>query len=88
MTDKDIDEMLDKLRAQHTEWKDVDRASQDKDQITIDFVGSIDGDDATVERQDDKPIKRGQANLPREFIVQELQRHCVQIPATKRSRPR
>lgn len=43
ITDADIEKVLDHLRAQHTRWKKVDRACQDKDQVVIDFRGSIDG---------------------------------------------
>ncbi|HSW69568.1 MAG TPA: trigger factor [Gammaproteobacteria bacterium] len=43
ITDQDIQRVLDHLRAQHTTWKKIDRAAQEKDQVMIDFLGSIDG---------------------------------------------
>ncbi|MBB71516.1 MAG: trigger factor [Legionellales bacterium] len=43
VTDKDIDETLESLRKQQVDWEDVDRAAADKDQVIIDFVGSVDG---------------------------------------------
>jgi trigger factor len=43
ITDEDVQRVIDHLRTQHTQWKKVDRASQDKDQVVIDFSGSIDG---------------------------------------------
>jgi len=44
VTDADIDEMLDKLRQQRTEWEDVERAAQDGDTVHIDFKGMVDGE--------------------------------------------
>lgn len=41
--DSDVDQMFEKLRQQRVTWAQVDRAAQDKDQIVIDFEGSIDG---------------------------------------------
>lgn len=43
ISDDDVQRVVDHLRAQHTTWKKVDRAAQDKDQVVIDFRGSIDG---------------------------------------------
>jgi len=44
VTEADVDEMLDKLRSQRTEWAEVERAAQDGDTVHIDFKGSIDGE--------------------------------------------
>jgi trigger factor len=43
ITDEDTQRVIDHLRSQHTSWKKVDRAAEDKDQVVIDFRGSIDG---------------------------------------------
>lgn len=43
--DADIDKMLDTIRAQRKIWQEVDRAAKAGDQVTIDFVGSIDGEE-------------------------------------------
>jgi len=43
--DADIDKMIETLCKQRTGWNPVDRASQDGDQITVDFAGYI-GDEA------------------------------------------
>ncbi len=40
----DIDEVIEKLRDQRADLQTVERASQNDDQIVIDFVGSIDGE--------------------------------------------
>ncbi|MBI4692835.1 MAG: trigger factor [Gammaproteobacteria bacterium] len=39
----DIDKMVEVLRGQHKQWKEVARPSQNGDQVVIDFEGSIDG---------------------------------------------
>ncbi len=43
ITEQDIDNVIERLREQHITWKEVDRAAQSKDQVIIDFRGSIDG---------------------------------------------
>ncbi len=44
VTETDIDEMIDKLRKQRTEWNDVDRGANDGDTVHMDFKGMIDGE--------------------------------------------
>lgn len=43
VTDADLDNMLETLRKQRASWTVVDRAAKDGDQVTIDFVGTVDG---------------------------------------------
>lgn len=45
VTEADVDTMLETLRKQNAEWVAVDRAAQDGDQVTMDFVGYL-GDEA------------------------------------------
>ncbi|WP_058535487.1 trigger factor [Legionella saoudiensis] len=42
VTDKDLEEMLDKLREQNKEWHDVSRAVKKGDKVVIDFQGFLD----------------------------------------------
>lgn len=42
--ESDIDNMVDKLRGQQTEWKEVERASQTDDRVSCDFKGTVDGE--------------------------------------------
>lgn len=42
VTDKDVKDMLDKLREQNKEWHDVSRAVKKDDKVTIDFEGFLD----------------------------------------------
>lgn len=44
VTDADIEKMLDNLRRQKAEYKPVDRAAKDGDQVKIDFVGKVEGE--------------------------------------------
>ncbi len=45
VTDKDIDTMIDNLRRQQATMKSVKRKSKNKDVVTIDFKGFIDGEE-------------------------------------------
>ncbi|CAM4397662.1 MAG: Trigger factor [Legionella sp.] len=42
VTDKDLEEMLDKLREQNKEWHEVSRAVKKGDKVVIDFQGFLD----------------------------------------------
>ena len=43
--DEDVDTMLETLREQRMTWEPLKRAAKEEDGITIDFVGSIDGEE-------------------------------------------
>lgn len=43
--DADVDKMIETLREQHKEWKEVERAAKDGDQVIVDFEGFL-GDEA------------------------------------------
>ena len=43
--DNDLDNMLETLREQRADWKEVSRQAKNGDQVVIDFVGSIDGEE-------------------------------------------
>ncbi|WP_213875881.1 trigger factor [Pseudomonas sp. dw_358] len=44
VADSDLDNMLDILRKQNVRYESAERAAQNEDQVTIDFVGKIDGE--------------------------------------------
>ena len=44
ISESDLDKMIETLREQHKSWTDVDRVSQNGDQLTIDFEGQVDGE--------------------------------------------
>ncbi|MGR8979797.1 MAG: trigger factor [Gammaproteobacteria bacterium] len=45
--ESDIDSMIEKLRVQKKEWKEVERPSQDQDRMTITFAGTAEGENFT-----------------------------------------
>ncbi|WP_456412930.1 trigger factor [Thiolapillus sp.] len=42
--DADVDNMIEKLRQQRTEWVEVERAAKNDDRLTLDFTGIMDGE--------------------------------------------
>lgn len=44
ITDTDIDKMIEVLRKQQQEWQDIDAPAADGHQLTLNFVGTIDGE--------------------------------------------
>ena len=57
--ESDIDEMLENLRSQRTEFVSVERASTDGDQVVIDFTGRIDGEAFEGGRAEKAPLTLG-----------------------------
>ncbi|WP_411726941.1 trigger factor [Methyloglobulus sp.] len=55
----DVDEMIEKLRAQKKTWNEVERASQQKDRITIEFSGLSEGENFTDGTVQDFPVEIG-----------------------------
>jgi len=45
VSDNDLSKMVDTLREQQANWVEVKRKSKDGDQVNIDFVGTIDGEE-------------------------------------------
>ena len=44
VTEKDVDSMVENLRKQQTTWQQVERAAQNDDQLTVSYVGALDGE--------------------------------------------
>ncbi|MEO8400166.1 MAG: trigger factor [Gammaproteobacteria bacterium] len=63
ITEADIEKVLEHLRSQHTRWKKVDRAAQDKDQVVIDFRGTMDGVAFAGGEAHEYPIVLGSKNM-------------------------
>jgi trigger factor len=61
--DADVDKMIDVLRKQKMDWSEVDRASTDGDRISIDFVGSIDGEKFDGGSANDMPMVLGAGQM-------------------------
>lgn len=65
--DADIDNMLNTIRKQQREWKDVERAAQQGDLIRIDFAGSLDGEAFAGGTAQDYPVELGAGRMLPEF---------------------
>ena len=59
----DVDNMIDVLRKQKMNWAEVDRASADGDRITIDFVGTVDGEKFDGGSANDMPMVLGAGQM-------------------------
>ncbi|NEN75723.1 trigger factor [Pelistega sp. NLN82] len=63
----EVDSTLDILRKQRATYEKVDRASQDEDRVTVDFVGKIDGVEFAGGKADNFPFVLGQGRMLPEF---------------------
>ena len=61
--DSDVDNMIDVLRKQKMDWAEVERACTDEDRISIDFVGSIDGEKFDGGSANDMPMVLGAGQM-------------------------
>ena len=65
--DADMDDMLMNLRRQKATWTEVDRKSKDGDRVTVDFTGSIDGEEFTGGTGKEIPVVLGQGQMLPDF---------------------
>lgn len=63
VADGDVDNMIDILRKQKMDWTEVDRASADGDRISIDFVGTVDGEKFDGGSANDMPMVLGAGQM-------------------------
>jgi len=70
VVDSDIDSMLEKLRKQKMNWKEVDRAAKQADQVTIDFKGTINDEEFTGGSQESFTVVIGDSTLLPDFEKQ------------------
>ncbi|MBQ0954496.1 trigger factor [Serratia symbiotica] len=63
VTDADVDTMLETLRKQQATWKESDRATEVEDRVTIDFTGSIDGEEFEGGKASDFVLVMGQGRM-------------------------
>lgn len=59
----DVQAMIEKLRRQRVTWNRVERAAQEGDQVTINFVGSIDGEPFPGGTAEDVPLVLGSHSM-------------------------
>jgi trigger factor len=63
VADADIDTMLETLRKQRAEWNEVDRAAAADDQVTVDFIGTIDGEEFAGGKGDNVALTLGSGQM-------------------------
>lgn len=63
VTDADVDNMIDTLLKQRTTYDTAERASQDGDQVVINFVGSIDGTEFEGGKAESVPVVIGSGSM-------------------------
>ncbi len=61
--DEDVAEMLETLRKQRSTWVEVEEAAEDGKRATIDFVGSIDGEEFEGGKADNFPLEMGAGRM-------------------------
>jgi trigger factor len=63
VTDADVDNMIETLRKQRTEWNSVDRAAAEGDRVTINFIGRVDGEAFEGGTADGVPVVLGAGSM-------------------------
>ncbi len=63
ITDTDIDRTIEELRSQRKNWSEVKRKSKKEDQVVIDFVGKIDGEEFAGGQANDFTLALGEGNM-------------------------
>lgn len=70
VTDEDVDRMLETLREQRMSWEPLKRGAKEGDGITIDFVGTIDGEEFQGGKGQDVLLELGEGHMLPEFEEQ------------------
>ena len=63
VNDSDVDDMIEKLRAQKQSWHIVDRPAQEHDRVTISFSGTSEGENFTDGRVEDFQVVCGSKKM-------------------------
>ncbi|WP_462158625.1 trigger factor [Pseudoalteromonas sp. GB56] len=61
--DEDLANMLETLRKQHASWAETEEAAADNSRVTIDFVGTIDGEEFEGGKAENFPLELGQGRM-------------------------
>ena len=67
LTAADVDEMIETLRKQQQEWKEVKRAAKDGDLLSIDFSGTVDGEAFEGGTAEDFSVELGAGRMLKDF---------------------
>lgn len=63
LDESDVDDMLERIRKQNTDWTEVERAATDGDRVTIDFAGKVDGEAFEGGTGEDMTVELGGGQL-------------------------
>ncbi|KNC08526.1 trigger factor [Klebsiella sp. RIT-PI-d] len=63
VNDADVDTMLDTLRKQQATWSEKDGAVEEEDRVTVDFTGTIDGEEFEGGKASDFVLAMGQGRM-------------------------
>jgi trigger factor len=63
VTDEDLNEMIETLRDQRAQWVEVKRKAKEGDQVVIDFVGTIDGEEFPGGKGENYPLVIGSGSM-------------------------
>jgi trigger factor len=63
ITDKDLETMMKTLQTQHASWKEVKRKAKKDDKVTVNFVGTIDGEEFDGGKAEDFPLELGKGRM-------------------------
>lgn len=67
ITDADIDNMIENLRKQRTEWNEVERPAEEQDRVTLSFEGKLDGKDFAGNKGENAQIVIGSGSMIADF---------------------
>ncbi|KZN49532.1 trigger factor [Pseudoalteromonas luteoviolacea] len=63
VTADDLANMLETLRKQHATWTEVDAAAGEQDRVTVDFLGTVEGEEFEGGKAEDFPLELGQGRM-------------------------
>ncbi|MCB1756513.1 MAG: trigger factor [Gammaproteobacteria bacterium] len=63
VTAADVDDMLETLRKQRSQWQPVERAAVEGDQLLIDFTGRVDGEEFSGGKAENAPLVLGSGSM-------------------------
>lgn len=61
--ESDVDEMIAKLRDQRKTWAAVENAVEEKNRVTIDFLGNVEGESITNDKVSDYAVELGENQM-------------------------
>ena len=63
VVDQDIEDTIERMRKQHVDWQVVEGAAQNEQRVTIDFVGTLDGEEFDGGKAEDFPLVLGDGGM-------------------------